>query len=138
MKKFIAFQIRWNEPLGPTECPYLHRWVVTAFNYSIRLHHWVRSDDRRHFHDHAWNFVSVILKGRYTNVTPKGRTEHKAPSMWYSDATERHYIEVPEGGTWTLLFCGRPFKKWGFFVGKSFWRPLRYFSKFGHPPCGLQ
>ena len=44
------------------------------------------------------------------------------------------YIRI---GAWTILLCGRPYHKWGFYVknnetGKYVkWRPLRYFSKFG-------
>ena len=72
-KPFKNFQIRWKEALGLPEAPYLHRWTLILFGYSIRLHHWMRSDDKRYFHDHPMNFVSIIIKGRYTNVTPEGK-----------------------------------------------------------------
>ena len=64
------FQIRWKEKLGLSECPYLHRWTLIFFGYTIRLHHWMRSDDNRYFHDHATNLTSIVLKGHYWNVTP--------------------------------------------------------------------
>lgn len=101
------FQIRWKEALGRPECPYLYRWTLIIFGFSIRLHHWLRSDDRRFFHDHASTFVSIVLKGSYKNVTPDGTFEVKAGSIWKSNAMKRHYLDIPKGGAWTLLFCGR-------------------------------
>ncbi len=125
------FQVRWREALGRPECPYLYRWMLILLGFSVRLHHWVRSDDRRFFHDHASDFVSIILKGRYRNVTPNGTFEAQAGSVWRSDALRRHYLDIPREGAWTLLLCGRPYHKWGFYVNGHRWRPLRYFSKYG-------
>lgn len=137
-KPFKKFQIRWKESLGRPECPYLFRWTFIFFNYSIRLHHWIRSDDKRHFHDHSCNFVSIVLKGSYTNVMPDKRVYVKRGSIWYANALQKHYLDIPKGGAWTLLFCGRPYHKWGFYVNGHKWRPLRYFSKFGIPGCNIQ
>jgi hypothetical protein len=125
------FQIRWKEPLGRIECPYLYRWTLIIFGFTIRLHHWLKSDDRRFFHDHACDFVSIVLKGSYKNVTTDGTFEVKAPSVWYAKAEKRHYLDIPKGGAWTLLLCGRPHHVWGFYVRNHKWRPLRYFHKFG-------
>jgi hypothetical protein len=127
--KFI--QIRWKEPLGRPECPYLYRWTFILFNFSIRLHHWIRSDDRRYFHDHSCDFISVVLRGNYDNVTPNGRYTVRAGQIWWSKAQNLHYLDIPKNGAWTLLLCGRSYHKWGFYVNGHKWRPLRYFSKFG-------
>lgn len=124
------FQIRY-EPLGLPECPYLYRLTLIFFGFSIRLHHWLRSDDRRFFHDHACNFISIVLKGHYKNVTPNKTYEVKAPSCWYAKAEQQHYLDIPKGGAWTLLLCGRPRQKWGFFVNGRKLRPLQYFHKYG-------
>lgn len=164
------FQIRWKEALGLPSCPYLYRWTFIFFGYTIRVHHWLRSDDNRYFHDHACNLISIVLKGHYWNVTPARegaeptqgdkymakdldrkttyfRSEtynyveglfnsfknlmHPQNSIWYSSATKRHWLCIPEGGAWTILLCGRPYHKWGFYVNGHKWRPLRYFNKFG-------
>lgn len=130
------FQIRWKEALGRPECPYLYRWTFIFFGYSIRIHHWIKSDDRRFFHDHSCNFISIILKGKYENVsiTDDGLlkvTKVKAGSVWKSNAYTRHYLDIPKEGAWTLLLCGRPYRKWGFWVNNHKWRPLRYFYKYG-------
>lgn len=132
MKSFKSFQIRWKESLGQKEKPYLYRWTFLFFDFSIRIHHWIGSDDTRFFHDHAYDFISFIIKGSYKNVTPKGIFNVKAGSFWYSKAEDRHYLVVPKEGAWTLLFCGRPYRKWGFWIKpEQRLRPLEYFHRYG-------
>ena len=124
--------------MGRKECPYLIRWTIVFFGYSIRLHHWIRSDDKRFFHDHPFDFISIVLKGKYTNVTPEGKYKIYAGSIWFSEGNKRHYLDIPKEGVWTLLFCSKPYRKWGFWVNNHLWRPLRYFHKYGIPPCDCQ
>lgn len=131
-RRFKPFQIRWKEALGEPGNPYLYRWTFLFFNFSIRIHHWIRSDDKRFFHDHSCDLISVIIKGRYTNVTPKGRFPVKAGSVWYAKADDRHYLDIPKEGAWTILLCSRPYRKWGFWVKPDkMMRPLAYFHKYG-------
>lgn len=152
-KRFKLFQIRWKEKLGHTNDPYLIRWTVIFFGYSIRLHHWIKSDDKRFFHDHSSDLLSIVLFGDYWNVKPEQINEspekgtqrfhvegifntwknilHFNKSVWFSKAGEQHYLDIPRGGAWTILFEGRPYRKWGFWVNGSKWRPLRYFHKYG-------
>ena len=56
----------------------------------------------------------------------------------YRKAEHKHYVEVPKEGCITLLFTSKPFRKWGFYINGKLWRPLRYFSKYGHPICSDQ
>lgn len=159
-RQFKKFQIRWAEKLGYKDDPYLVRWTFIVFGYSMRIHHWIKSDDRRHFHDHSSDLLSIVLKGEYHNVIPLvndkdpdyilpngGGNEkrchvegifnswsnffHMGKSIWFSKAEQQHYLDIPKGGAWTLMFEGRPRIKWGFFVNGHKWRPLRYFAKFG-------
>lgn len=179
-KKFSKwFQIRWAERLGYPDHPYLIRWTIILFGFSIRIHHWLRSDDDRYFHDHAANFISIVLKGRYSNIIPfDNRYEPDYPvtkrylnrkripvegmfnslynffhcfklSIWYSNALQQHYLSIPKEGAWTILFEGRQYHKWGFYVPRkkcSKWkenpklytscttklmRPYLYFKKYG-------
>lgn len=162
-KQFKKFQIRWAEKLGNPDCPYLIRWTFIFFGYSMRIHHWIKSDDKRYFHDHSSDLVSIVLKGKYKNVTPvldrynpndpnydsiydgvTNKIEHPVEgifnsfknflnmrkSIWFSKATARHYLDIPKEGAWTLMFEGKPYHKWGFYVNGHKWRPLRYFHKF--------
>lgn len=165
-KKFKKFQIRWAEKLGYPDNPYLIRWTFLFFGYSMRIHHWIKSDDDRYFHDHSADLLSIVLKGHYWNVKPlfnnKNPNEeifhidngkkytinqkpcyvegifnswhnffHMRDSIWFSKAEDRHYLRIPEGGAWTLMFEGKPRHKWGFYVNGHKWRPLRYFHKYG-------
>jgi len=125
------FQVRWRERIGLPECPYVERWTLIVLGFSIRLHHWIKSDDRRYFHDHACNFVSVVLRGQYVNVTSTDQCTVCAGSIWRAIATKRHYLSIPKCGAWTLLLCGRPYHKWGFYVKGKKVRPLKYFDKYG-------
>jgi hypothetical protein len=140
--KFKSFQIRWKEKMGKDKNdPYLIRWTFIFFNYSIRIHKWIRSDDKRFFHDHSCNLVSMILKGWYYNVIPVDpenpdvnnckKIRAKAWKPWYANAKKKHYLEIPKEGAWTILFCGRPYHKWGFYVKGKRVRPLKYFYKYG-------
>lgn len=175
--KFKKFQIRWAEKLGYENNPYLVRWTFIFFGYSMRIHHWIKSDDNRFFHDHSADLLSIVLKGRYWNVKPYDPDKapwqlayipytpdrfnwcerhnqlvavsninrcyvegifnswhnflHMNKSIWFSKAEDRHYLEIPKGGAWTLMFEGRPRHKWGFYVNGHKWRPLRYFHKYG-------
>ena len=172
-KKFKNFQIRWAEKLGYPDDPYLIRWTFILFGYSMRIHHWIKSDDNRYFHDHSSDLLSIVLKGKYWNVKPYdpdknpddkvthefvnyylGQYEeyqsenqkkcyvegifnswynffHMGQSIWFSKAEDRHYLKIPKGGAWTLMFEGKPRHKWGFYVNGHKWRPLRYFHKYG-------
>lgn len=135
-KKFgNILQFRY-EALGLPECSYLYRWTLIVFGYSIRIHHWIKSDDRRFFHDHSCDLISMIIKGYYYNVMPgkDGIIVKNRVNAWKyrrMKATERHYLDIPKGGAWTLLLCGKPYHKWGFYVNGHKWRPLRYFHKYG-------
>lgn len=143
-KKFKNFQIRWAEKMGDPDNPYLIRWMLIFFGYSIRIHHWLRSDNELHFHDHSCDLMSIILKGKYYNVIPADpkdpkpdvsrcrKIEAKSWRPWFAKAEAIHYLEIPKEGAWTLLFQGKPRNKWGFIVNGKKWRPLRYFHKFGN------
>jgi hypothetical protein len=158
-KKVKSFQIRWAEPLGHSECPYAYRWVLLTPWFNIRLHHFLRSDDKRYFHDHAWDFWTFILKGYYYDVSPTplhhrkkvaGNFFDKEKNIWCTkklrkqfniykvNAEHRHYVDVPYKGCWTLVFNLPKRRNWGFWVKDKFKRPLSYFHKYGHPPCSEQ
>lgn len=138
MRKFNFIQVRWNEALGKKECPYAYRWILNLGLFSVRVHHFIRSDDKRHMHDHGWSFLTMVVKGSYTDVSPGGRDLLTRWSVRYRRADHKHYVDVPEGGCWTVLVTGPMVRKWGFWVDGKFKRPLKYFHRFGHPPCSEQ
>lgn len=48
------------------------RYYLTPKIFGCRLviHQFHRSDNDRHYHDHPWNFISIVLKGKYYEHMP--------------------------------------------------------------------
>lgn len=147
MKPVRPIQIRWKEALGEPGCPYMYRWVFNFWLFAIRIHHWIRSDDKRHMHNHPWWFWTLVLKGHYIDVShdpfdpdyvEKWEVMGIERQCAFRSASHLHYVIVPEGGCWTFVISGMPSQNWGFWVNKRILRPLRYFSRYGHPPCSEQ
>lgn len=141
VKKASNFQFRWNEALGEKDCPYAYRWVLIAFGYSLRIHHFVKSEPMTHFHNHSWKFITLCIKGGYIDysLNEDGTTvidKFRAGSIRFRKAQHLHKVILAKNtSSWTILFCFKPFNKWGFWVKNRIKRPLDYFSKFGHFSC---
>ena len=138
-KRIKPFGVRWNEKLGREECPYMRRWVFNFYFFSIRIHQWYRSDDKRYMHNHAFNFLTIVLTGGYADVTEVNYNKNYdvlgVGSIRYRKANHTHYVGYPVPGTITLLLCGSKRQNWGFLVNGKIMRPLRFFSRYGHPDC---
>lgn len=154
--------LTWGEKLGVKECPYLKRWVLNFGLFSLRIHHWLASDDQRHYHNHAWWFITWVIRGHYEDITPyKGElgahTIYLAPPppdvlppsppydlVWsepmitgcirFRPANHSHKVKVLRP-TWTFLITGPTKHPWGFFVRGKFKRANKYFFEEGHHPC---
>lgn len=135
LRPIRRFGYRWREPLGLPEAPYMHRYMINLWLFSIRLHVWHRSDDKRYMHNHAFSFFLIVLKGGYTDVTEKGREKLSVGSVRFREANHLHFVGWPQDPTITLLLCGPKRQNWGFKVNGRIMRPLRYFSRYGHPPA---
>ncbi len=131
----ITHMIKWAESLGRPECPYIKRWVFSCPFFSLRLHHWLASDDQRHYHDHPWWYVTLILKGGYIDRSPKENIVLVAGDFAFRKATHQHTVEVAKGGCWSLLFTGPEKRVWGFWVNGKFKKRNKYFWRHGHHPC---
>ena len=103
---------------------YMARWWLFSFGptgkgdrtqWGCRLHHILLSDEDRHFHDHPWPSVSVILKGSYIEHTPKGAFTRGPGDVVVRRAGALHRLEVAPGASvWSLFFFGAAAKSWGF------------------------
>lgn len=112
--------------------------------FGIRIHR-IMSGDERAFHDHPWNFTTLILRGGYTEMTLSGvNTKHitmtteydgAAPVMFTHyfavrygagtvlrrKASDWHYLQLDPGEeTWTMFCTGRKRQRWGFLVDGLF------------------
>lgn len=128
---------RWAQTIGPPECPIMRRWILQTPLGSVRLHHFVRPDDQRHLHDHPWWFITLVLKGGYTDITMIDGVKHqdvlKPGSIRFRPSHHTHIVDTQN--SWTLVITGRLRRKWGFWTEHGF-EPVRdYFAKFGYAPC---
>ena len=118
---------------GCEKCAFFRRpvaWALQKMGISIRLHHILSSDDERACHDHPWSFISWILKGAYTEVTPiftdglyrgEKRTVRKAGDIYFRRATDWHRLELnEEKSVWTLFVMFRKTQEWGFLTRPDF------------------
>jgi len=128
--------IKWREQLGLPGCPYLIRWRIETPVGSLRLHHWLGPDDDRAFHDHPWWFITLVLRGSYSDVNPRGYDLLYAGSVRFRRAEHRHTVIPGKNGAWTLLVTGRRVRDWGFWKnGKKFVKANKWFLSRGHHPC---
>lgn len=129
------FKARWAEELKCSVGVYVRRWYIEIPLGSIRIHHWLHSDDARAFHDHPWWFWTLILKGGYRDVTVNGEEVMKAPKMAFRPALHAHTVQVNKGGCWTFLITGPQVRRWGFWVGKKWKKSNKYFLENGMHIC---
>lgn len=117
--------------VGESTNPYLNRWWLVPRNrvLNVYLHQFLRSDDDRALHDHPWVWCSVLLRGRYIEVTRDGaRREYAAGSCRFHRATFAHRLEVVRDvGCWTLFITGPRVRTWGFHCPQG-WRNWRIFT----------
>ena len=85
--------------------------------------HWIKKPDPEPFeHDHPVSFLSVILRGRYTE---KRNNVYKR-NKWFNffRATDNHTIMDCDPDTMTICFMGPKVRDWGFHTdeGWIYWR----------------
>jgi hypothetical protein len=125
----------WAEKLGLPQCPYVIRWKLEARLGSVRLHHWLKPDDDRAFHDHPWWFATVMLRGCYTDRSPAGDDVLMAGSARVRPALHQHTVIPGEHGAWTLMLTGPKSRAWGFWREGRFLKANKWFARHGHHPC---
>jgi len=109
--------------IGDKGDPYLLRWWIIPRNkrFNIYLHKILRSDDDRALHDHPWWNVSIILRGSYIELMPRG--EHRiraAGDIVFRKATALHRLISLGEPCWTLFITGPRVREWGFACPQGF------------------
>lgn len=110
------------------------RWTDVASEYITRLHlvktpwfavclHWLNKPDPELFdHDHPVSFLSIILRGWYTENKNGKMRFHR----WfnYISATDYHTITGVGPNTLTLCFMGPKTREWGFHTNRGwvYWK----------------
>jgi hypothetical protein len=120
---------------------YMERfWLLNPYDFdapkggrelpSARIHHILRKDLDRHYHDHPWDARTVILKGWYIEERLMADGSLKLLKREPGDTAALNFggyhriVEVSEGGVWTLFITYQYRGTWGFLVdGKKVpWR----------------
>ena len=106
--------------------PFLYRYHIIALTKDgpgICIHHFVRSDPDRGYHDHPWKkSISFILSGKYNELiyNPKSKViDQFKRNTWnfnYLDGSKFHRVMLNEGeDAWTLFFFQKRAKVWGMY-----------------------
>lgn len=116
---------------------YMHRYYLfmkdrESFPFNVTLHKIVKSDEPI-YHDHPWNYMTIVLKGGYWEHTPvfddygnvlKDNVCWRGPgSIIKRKASEFHWLEIDEdiGYATTLFFMGQKVREWGFLSDSNTW-----------------
>lgn len=113
-----------DDDCSPQSGPLLIRYYVLSTPLvAVFVHHLMRSDNDRDWHDHPWSFVTVLLSSGYREHTPRGTFWRRRFSILYRPATWLHWLEL-ERPTWTLVIRFRRVREWGFVTPRGWvhWR----------------
>lgn len=130
---------------------YMERYVLFETKWlSARVHYIATADIDPHLHDHPWSFISVLLRGGYTERRPKTiapcfttdvsdvdgieatDSTHRAVEYnhWaWRHATDRHRIAFVYPDTWSLFIYGPVRQWWGFYTQKGKIHFLDYLTR---------
>lgn len=117
---------RWTDVVleGRVYLRRLHLLAVRAIG-SVMLHWIAFPDPQRDPHDHPVAFLSIVLRGGYTEWTPRGIRHVR---WWnFKRATDVHRILGVKRRTLTLVFAGPVVRRWGFHTPEGWvdWRDYR-------------
>ena len=114
-------EVRWE---GLLYLVRLH--LVKAPSWAVMLHWILRPDPHPDPHDHPVPFLSIVLRGGYTEWTPAGLVRRRV--RWIGTDSVHRIVEV-DPGTVTLAINGRARtdRPWGFHTPQGFvpWREYR-------------
>lgn len=123
-------------------------FILRTPKVAIYVHHFLRSDNERHFHDHPWTFITIPFSCGYWEHIPVGEhlTGKQAEQIrwkpgcpysrriWrrrffplYRPAEWKHWVEVTKP-TWTLVIRFRRRRMWGFDTANG-WMDWRSYGR---------
>ncbi len=97
------------------------RWrIIHTPWFGIYLHRWNKPDPRPTFHNHPWNFFSIILRGVYSERRLSDDKKHwiLAVVKWLNivKRTDFHTVFEVRPGTLSLMFVGKTHEDWGYWL----------------------
>lgn len=125
-----------NDPMNGR--PYMFRYYIANKNRADDdpanpifnlFYHKIVQNDPRHLHDHPWWYLTVILKGGYYEITPKGEKWHGPGSVLFRKAKSLHRLVLKDNQPChTLFFRFKRLRDWGFIVNNMWIAHKLYFS----------
>jgi hypothetical protein len=89
------------------------RWELRTPWGSVLLHRMHAPVEHQHFHDHPWNFWSIVLWGGYSERIRGAGTEWRgAGSIRYRRAECAHKTTTYDRVSWSLCFTGPKIREW--------------------------
>lgn len=117
-----------TDPCYPDGGPLFTRYFLLRCPFfGLYVHHFHRSDNDRHVHDHPWSFVTWLLSRGYWEHLPKFAEQPDGPqvrvwrprfSVLWRPAEWQHWVEI-ERPVWTLVLRLRKRREWGFWTTKG-------------------
>ena len=114
-----------TEPCYPEGGPLFTRFYLFQCPFfALYVHHFHRSDNDRHVHDHPWSFVTWLLSSGYWEHVPElpmfpagtqVRFWRRRFSVLWRPAEWQHWVEI-ERPVWTLVLRLRKRREWGFWT----------------------
>lgn len=101
---------------GTDDKPYMTRiYVINNKWFGIKIHFWHRPDADREFHDHPWDFLTLVIKGQYAEQRPHDGVSFRDAGRWaFRKATDLHKVVGVAPGTVSIVINGRKKNDWGF------------------------
>lgn len=122
-----AFMERFEVPQYDGDGLYLTRWrLIQTPMFGIYLHRFTGPDPRPTLHDHPWKFLSIVLRGGYTErrldqTTLEVDEQHHVRRVNYMPPGGAHAImSLDRNPTWTLMFVGKRRRTWGYLERSEF------------------
>jgi hypothetical protein len=132
------FVFEWGKKLGN----YAYRWRLDFFFFSFRIHKWICSDDIRAYHSHPINMLIYVWRGKYLDhfIDDKGNKfvkRYKTGDFRIIKRNYRHFVEILQNPTWTILLTWGEPKRWAFWLKDTLKKKNRdkYFIEHGQHVC---
>ena len=108
-----------RHPNGDT---YLRRWHLyrdPTGAGNLYLHCFHTSDPQVTFHDHPWDWLTVVLDGHYREHRPDTYYDREAGDVGLAFSEQPHWIELLSHTAWTLFITGPKCREWGFLANPT-------------------
>ena len=120
---WVFFEKRFEIPDydNPKGEPSRIRWrLLHTPWFGIYIHKWNKPDPRPTLHNHPWNFISIILWGRYAesrhDYSMGVGNRFDVVKRWINikGRSDFHTVIGVIKPTWSLMFVGKTHQDWGY------------------------